>query len=623
MKSKRLIALFITLLMLLSLFSACSGTPADENKGSDSGDDANVPDSGASDGDNSGEGDAPEEKEPTELSFLSYEAHGSYTLDSCTDYTTYKDMTQHLLDNYNLTMDRTIVNDQVYENTLNAYIAGHMLTDIFYSGRLKEDIVNNCVSQGLFADMDEVLPYSDGTAAGMFADGATFNFIKGMNIREDGHWYTCHTAASAYTNINLDHDDIKFVCDFPISCFYNVQIRYDWLQKLGLSVPSTTQEYKDALVAMQVNDCNENGSPDERAFLCLGGEGSNDVYVGIGGWFGLPDGNFIVSVADGSVQSAILQKDRYVPFANYMKELYDAGVVLNGEGSMWNRSVEVATNCVSSYQQYPSSTFYETTTGVDSFYYPTSVIQAIDGVKPTVRGQASVVGYTAYAFNANSDYEACAAWMDFIHSEYYFLMLYFGVEGKAWDWQDDGTIVTYNLTEDEALDYRGMWTYMTWTAFPQVDTSIVYHYNAVTYDSIQAALDNGEPYTKDGYASFEEFLENPANSAKHFTDEGDNWFCFFNDLIEFGVENIDWTCAATFRAAYTDNEIETIGQYGSDLLTYLDELNVSYVIGSKSIDTYEDDIQFAYDNLHLQEYIDSIQSASNRYLVAVGRDPIE
>ncbi len=117
MKSKRLIALFITLLMLLSLFSACSGTPTDENKGSDSGDDANVPDSGASDGDNSGEGDAPEEKEPTELSFLSYEAHGSYTLDSCTDYTTYKDMTQHLLDNYNLTMDRTIVNDQVYENT--------------------------------------------------------------------------------------------------------------------------------------------------------------------------------------------------------------------------------------------------------------------------------------------------------------------------------------------------------------------------------------------------------------------------------------------------------------------------------------------------------------------------
>ncbi len=456
MNLKRLLALFLTLVLLLSLFSACSNTPADSDKGSeDSGEDANVPDANTPDDPEDDDGDLPAEPDPTELSFLSFEAHGSYTLDSCTDYMTYTDMTQHLLDNYNLTMDRTIVNEQVYEGTLNSYIAANTLTDIFYSGHLSDDIVNNCVGQGLFANMEDVLSYSDGTASGMFADGATFNFIKGMNIREDGNWYTCHTAASAYTNIDLDDDDTDFVCEFPISCFYNVQIRYDWLQKLGLAVPSTTQEYKDALVAMQVNDCNENGAQDERAFLCLG-SGDDAVYVGIGGWFGLTNGNFVVSVADGSVQSAILQGDRYVKFANYMSELYNAGVVLNGEGSMWNRSVEVAANCVSSYQQYPSSTYYETTTGVDSFYYPTSIIQAIDGVNPTVQGQASVVGYTAYGFDVNSDLQACASWMDFIHSEYYFLMLYFGVEGHAWDWQDDGTIKTYNLTEDEALDYRGM-----------------------------------------------------------------------------------------------------------------------------------------------------------------------
>lgn len=621
MNAKRLMAILITLMMLLALFSACAGTAdgggtQSDTGGNTAGTDADTPENTEGDTD-----DQPEAVDPTELSFLSFEAHGSYTLDACTDYTTYKDMTQHLLDNYNLTMDRTIVNETVYESTLNSYIAGNTLTDIFYTGYLSDDIVNNCVGQGLFADMDEVLAYSDGTAAGMFADGATFNFIKGMNVREDGHWYTCHTAASAYTNIDLDDEDTDFVCEFPISCFYDVQIRYDWLQKLGLAVPSTTQEYKDALIAMQENDCNENGAADERAFLCLG-SGTDDVYVGIGGWFGLTNGNFIVSVADGSVQSAILQGDQYIQFANYMNELYDAGVVLNGEGSMWNRSVEVAANCVSSYQQYPSSTYYETTTGVESFYYPSSVIQAIDGVKPTIQGQASVVGYTAYGFDANSDYAACAAWMDFIHSEYYFLMLYFGVEGHAWDWQDDGTILKYNLTEDEALDYNGMWTYMTWTAFPQIDTSIVYHYNAVTYDSIQSALDNGEPYTKDGYASYEEFLENPANAAKHFTDEGDNWFCFFNDLIEFGVENIDWTCAATFKAAYTNEEIDTIGMYETDIKTYFDELNVSYIIGSKSTGTYDEDIQFAYDNLHLQEYINSIQSASNRYLEAVGREPI-
>ncbi len=625
MKPKRLIALLLTLLLLLSLFSACSNTPAEGDTDSDdTGNTADVPDSNTPDSTEESDGEnIPEEVESTELTFLSFEAHGSYTLDSCTDYTTYTDMHQRLLDDYHVTMDRTIVNETVYESTLNSFIAGNSLTDIFYTGKLKSDVVNNCISQGLFASIEDVLAYSDGTASGMFADGATFNFIKGMNIREDGNWYTCNTAASAYTNIDLDDEDSDFICEFPITCFYDVQIRYDWLQKLNLSVPTTTAEYKEALIAMQVNDANGNGSADERAFLCVGGPEPNDVYIGIGGWFGLTNGNFRVSTEDGSVKSAILEGDRYVPFVNYMNELYDAGVVLNGEGEMWNRSVEVASNCVSSYQQYPSSTYYETTTGVDSFYYPISVIQAIDGVKPTIQGQASVVGYDSYGFNVNSDYSACAGWMDFIHSEYYFLMLYFGVEGKAWDWQDDGTIVTYSLTEDEALDYRGMWTYMTWTAFPQVDTSIIYHYNSVTYDSIQAALDNGEPYTKDGYTSYEDFLSNEANSVKHFTEEGDNWFCFFTHLLEFGVENIDRTMAATFTAAYTNEEIDVISSYESDLKTYLDELNVSYILGTKSTDTYEEDIQFAYDNLHMQEYINALQSASNRYLETVGREPIE
>jgi hypothetical protein len=76
-------------------------------------------------------------------------------------------------------------------------------------------------------------------------------------------------------------------------------------------------------------------------------------------------------------------------------------------------------------------------------------------------------------------YAACAAWLDFIHSEYYFEMLYFGVEGKSFDWKADGTVELYSLSDDDALNYRGMWTYMTLDRFPQVDTSIVYHYNAV------------------------------------------------------------------------------------------------------------------------------------------------
>lgn len=622
---KRLLALLLALMFCLTLLAGCSADPKDDAAKDDAGKTDTVEkDEGKTEDDGEAEDEAPVEAEPDVLSMLTYEAHGSYTLDSCMEYETYKAMAGHLRDNYGVEMDYTIVDSSVYESTLNGYLAAKTIPDIFYSGLLAADVVNNCIANGVFADMDEVLAYSDGTASGMLLDGGTFNFIKGMNTREDGHWYTCHTAASAYTNIDMDSAETDYICEFPLTCFYGVQIRYDWLQKLGLSVPSTTAEYKEALVRMREEDANGNGSKDERAFLCLGNpDESNSVYIGIGGWYGLTNGNFVVSIDDGSIDSAILQGDQYVQFANFMNELYEANVVYVNEGAMWNRGVEVASNMVSSYQQYPSSTFNETTTGVESFYYPISVIQAIEGVDPTLQGQASVVGYTAYAFNAESNYNACARWMDFIHSEFVFEMLQWGVEGKAWDWGEDGTVVKYDLSEDDALNYRGMWTYMTWTAFPQVDTSIVYHYKARMYDGIQDALDNGEPYAHQDYASFEEWNAVTANAMMHYTDEGNNWEVYFNDLIEFGVENIDWTMAATFTTSYTANEMETIGKYEGDIKTYIDELNLGYITGQKSTDTYEDDIQYAYDNLGLQEYIDALQAASNRYLVAVGRDPIE
>jgi hypothetical protein len=93
-------------------------------------------------------------------------------------------------------------------------------------------------------------------------------------------------------------------------------------------------------------------------------------------------------------------------------------------------------------------------------------------------------------------------------------------------------------------------------------------------------------------------------------------------VLEFGVENVDWTCAATFRAAYTNDEIDVISSYQPAISTYINELNVKYITGQQSTDTYADDIQYAYDNLHLQEYINAIQAASNRYLEAVGRAAI-
>lgn len=51
-------------------------------------------------------------------------------------------------------------------------------------------------------------------------------------------------------------------------------------------------------------------------------------------------------------------------------------------------------------------------------------------------------------------------------------------------------------------------------------------------------------------------------------------------------------------------------------------MTTNYITGAKSTDTYEEDLQYAYDNLGMQEYCDVLQARIDRYLVAMGREPI-
>lgn len=83
MNPKRLLAILLALFMLLALFSACSNTEAEPEDGTVENDSEDVNTPSDSEDDAQGGDELPESSDPTELTFLSFEAHGSYTLDSC------------------------------------------------------------------------------------------------------------------------------------------------------------------------------------------------------------------------------------------------------------------------------------------------------------------------------------------------------------------------------------------------------------------------------------------------------------------------------------------------------------------------------------------------------------
>ena len=73
----------------------------------------------------------------------------------------------------------------------------------------------------------------------------------------------------------------------------------------------------------------------------------------------------------------------------------------------------------------------------------------------------------------------------------------------------------------------------------------------------------------------------------------------------------------------TNEEAAIIAQYETELKTYLLEMTTNMIVGSTSTDTIDEQVQFAYDNLGLQEYINVMQARVNRYLEAIGREPVE
>lgn len=57
----------------------------------------------------------------------------------------------------------------------------------------------------------------------------------------------------------------------------------------------------------------------------------------------------------------------------------------------------------------------------NSEYEPLPIIQAVEGIKPRILGQSSNAANSALAFNVDANYEAAAAYLDWLYSEDFYI----------------------------------------------------------------------------------------------------------------------------------------------------------------------------------------------------------
>lgn len=119
-------------------------------------------------------------------------------------------------------------------------------------------------------------------------------------------------------------------------------INQDWLDKLGLEMPTTTEEFKEVLIAFRDGDPNGNGQADE---IGLSAVETFDTWFGS---FGIVPANSValyknIMVKDGKVEYAAVQPE-YKEAIRYFHDLWQEGLIdkesFTQDTSMWTAKLK-------------------------------------------------------------------------------------------------------------------------------------------------------------------------------------------------------------------------------------------------------------------------------------------
>jgi putative aldouronate transport system substrate-binding protein len=223
-------------------------------------------------------------------------------------------------------------------------------------------------------------------------------------------------------------------------------INQAWLDTVGLSVPTTTAELKDALIAFRDNDVNGNGNPDDELPALFMFATNSNAYKLMCGWFGCYWGQYTMDVKDGTCYYPFVT-DEYHQAVSYMRDLCsekllsDLSFTMTSE--MYRPLIDVTDSgndqTVGLFCDHPTLTFYSADkTAKDEFNW----LPTLD----SENGQPNYASYSA-AFTsfstmiANNDMkEISFRMLDWFCDEKTALSARWGVYGEDWEYLTDTDI---------------------------------------------------------------------------------------------------------------------------------------------------------------------------------------
>ena len=337
-------------------------------------------------------------------------------------------------------------------------------------------------------------------------------------------------------------------------------IRQDWLDKLGLPMPTTVDEYHDTLLAFRNNDPNGNGIQDEVPYFSR--------FNGMGYLLYLWDATETFTQKDGVVYYGPTGDEFKTGYANitkwYNEGLIDKEIYTRGGKS---RDKLLGENVGGSTHDWFGSTaqfndmLKESVPGINFVAFAPP-----NGKEYVIREQALVQGA---GISANSKYKVEAVkFMDFFFSDAGSKLMNFGLEGVHYDMVDGKPV------------FR----------------DFVIHGDKTAIDILQEA-----------------------GSCSQFPYMQDFWYeeQWLNDTAKAGVElylDNNYLVDPFPTLSFTQEEQDLINEKMPDIQTYLSETTQEWVFGNKDVESEFAGFVEQLKKLGIDEVTEVYQAAYDRYL---------
>ena len=449
-------------------------------------------------------------------------------------------------------IDWTDVPTDNQAEVLNVMLASGQLPDIIYACGFSNNDLVKYGSQGLFADLTEAY---EKYAYNLQAVVEKYPDLKSGLVMADGRIY-------GMPQLKLGDNMLT----------NKIFVNPDWLQVVGLDMPTSFAEFEAMLYAFRDNDCNGNGDPgDEIPYIIR----YNDYHFlpSLYTFFGLGNRGTAHRYVDWDEEQNTL---RFIPTSDRFRDLLTVAHRWYADGL-----IDVETFQNTSSKQIVAKTSaglvgvhsdFVTNTGsvYQDIFRCIPVMENYYGEKLYTRRSQTIASPGAFVVSAECPYvDELVKWADFFYSEEGLLMYNMGIEGVTFEFDENGK--------------------------PQLKDEMIHDPNGLTltqkrvqYMGFQSGCG---AWTDDTYQGAETYWT--------ATELMDDYRQYLPEVI--------WEAFSP-----TAEEAEEMDYLWTDMQAYLNESIAGFISGSISLDTWDQYVA-TLEGMGLEEYMNIYNAMYQRY----------